>query len=311
MKRAIYILLSVAFLSSSCEKVIEINVPEKERKIVLNALVNPDSVFTVHITRSKTILESNTLDFIDDADASLFENGEFAGSLEYMGYDKYILPGFVPQTGNTYRIEVEHPVLKSVQSEITVPAPVSITETDTSRRIGEFGNEIYNLNIHIDDPDQKENFYSLSMFATLRYYDFENEVFLDSTRTESIFFRPLDEGNNEFGEGFLEQQLSFFMDNKLFFSDAPFRTTGGELVMALEYYLYFFAPDTINIKVRLDHIDKSYYLYSLTRRKYSETNENPFSEPVQVYNNIQNGFGIFTSYASDTVSYSIFAGGGR
>ena len=311
MKKIVFAIILGLFLASSCEKVIEINVPDKDRKIVLNALINPDSILTVHITRSKTILESNNLVFIEDAEVKLFENEGLAGSLDYLGLGSYALQGFKPVSGNTYRIEVNHPVLQSVNSQVFMPSPVKISQIDTSRTIGEFGNDVYNLNVHIDDPGQQKNFYSLSMVATLRYYDFENEVFLDSLRTEPVYFRPLDAGNTDFGEDLLEQQLSFFMDNKLFFSDAPFRTTGGELVMALEYYLYFFAPDNIKIEIRLDHIDESYYLYSLSRRRYLQTNENPFSEPVQVYNNVENGFGIFSSFARDTMRYNIFAGGRR
>ena len=47
------------------------------------------------------------------------------------------------------------------------------------------------------------------------------------------------------------------------------------------------------IRIYLHNISKSYYYYRTSLELYQNTSGNPFAQPVQVYSNIENGFGIF------------------
>ena len=67
--------------------------------------------------------------------------------------------------------------------------------------------------------------------------------------------------------------------------------------------------DSVMIDIRVDHIDPSYYFYSVSKQKYYQADGNPFAEPVQVYNNIENGFGILSAYSRTSKNYSMFVSG--
>ena len=307
MKRTIYYIIVTALIAASCEKIIDINLPDKDRKIVLNSVINPDSVLSVYLYQSKSILENNNPLFLEDAVAEVFQEGVSVGTMEYSGYGKYVLPGFFPSVGRLYRIEVNHPVLGAVQSEISVPSPVEILKVDTSRSIGEYGNQVFKMKVKIADPSDEINYYALSISQTSRVLDPETGGFLDSTATMNTYFRLLTDDDNGFGGDFVDQGLSYYVNDKLFFPDTYFAAHGGLRELDLEYFI--FSVDSVEVEVRLDHVDPSYYFYSVSKQKYYQANGNPFSEPVQVFNNIDNGFGLFTAFSrSDSESYSIFVG---
>ena len=56
----------------------------------------------------------------------------------------------------------------------------------------------------------------------------------------------------------------------------------------------------LSLTLYLHNISKSYYYYRTSLELYQNASGNPFAQPVQVYSNIDNGFGIF---AGSQVSY--------
>ena len=59
---------------------------------------------------------------------------------------------------------------------------------------------------------------------------------------------------------------------------------------------------TLSITLHLQNISKSYYYYRTSLELYKDASRNPFAQPVQVFSNINNGFGIF---AGAQVSYFV------
>ncbi len=309
MKKSIYLILLIGLIISSCEKIIDIDVPDKSRKIVVNSIIDPESEFSIKLTQSKSILEDNMVMILKDAEAKVFEDDALVGTMEYLDFDQYTLNNFYPSIGKSYRIEVNHPVLQSVSADISIPDPVEIIEMDTSTSIGEWGDKAYNVNIAINDPPGR-NYYAVSITLTNRVFDWGNQVFLDSTETYSAYLNTLSDTETGFGDGLVDNDLSYYIDGKLFFSDEIFSVQGDRKELALEYYIY--SPgDSVHVDVRLDHIAPSYYFYSVSKQKYYQADGNPFAEPVQVYSNIQNGFGLFSSYSRTSRKYSVLSEGDR
>jgi hypothetical protein len=44
----------------------------------------------------------------------------------------------------------------------------------------------------------------------------------------------------------------------------------------------------------LHHVSASFYQYSLSARRYDDAEDNPFAEPVILYSNVKNGYGVFS-----------------
>ena len=49
-------------------------------------------------------------------------------------------------------------------------------------------------------------------------------------------------------------------------------------------------------------LDKNFYLYSKSRQEQIQAGYTPFAQPVNVYTNVKNGFGVFGSYSIYTDS---------
>ncbi len=308
MKKILYFIV-IALLLGSCQKIIDISVPDQSRKIVLGSIINSDNLVVVRLSESKSILEDNDFILLEDAEVKLFEENQYVGTLNYTGSSRYVLPDFYPVNERTYRIEVNHQVLASVRSEIRIPKTVPILEIDTSSTISEYGNETYIVNVKIADPGGEDNFYTLSVAATSRVFDWNTQELTDSIETHMLYLNSIDEGDPGIGGELVNQDLNYFIDDKLFVSDALFDGQEHEFSVAIESYFFYGMADTVMLDVRLDHIDPSYYYYSVSKQKYYQADGNPFSEPVQVYNNIENGFGILSAYARASSQYNMIIKG--
>lgn len=50
------------------------------------------------------------------------------------------------------------------------------------------------------------------------------------------------------------------------------------------------------MELQINKVSPAYYNYKETLAPQSSINNNPFAEPVSVYSNIRNGYGIFAGY---------------
>ena len=90
----------------------------------------------------------------------------------------------------------------------------------------------------------------------------------------------------------------------MFLSDALFNGRDFEIKLKISKFS-FYETDTVLLDVSLEHIAEPYYLYAVSSNKYRRTSNNPFTEPVSVYTNVENGLGIFTGYTSSSVRFVI------
>ena len=57
------------------------------------------------------------------------------------------------------------------------------------------------------------------------------------------------------------------------------------------------ASESTRATVGLLHINKDYFKYLKSLNTYENVQDNPFAEPVNLYSNVKNGYGFFTTYA--------------
>jgi hypothetical protein len=57
------------------------------------------------------------------------------------------------------------------------------------------------------------------------------------------------------------------------------------------------------VRVVLRSVSEDYYNYMATKELQDETSGNPFAQPVSVYNNVSNGFGIFAGLSNSTFEH--------
>ncbi len=82
------------------------------------------------------------------------------------------------------------------------------------------------------------------------------------------------------------------------FSDDLFNST--EVIATFDFSIWFgkleSVVDTFYIEVK--KITEYYYLYQTTYKEHLEAEQSVFTEYLDTYTNIENGYGIFTVYSS-------------
>ncbi|MCX6224584.1 MAG: DUF4249 domain-containing protein [Bacteroidia bacterium] len=276
---------------TSCSKVIDISIPDKERKIVVNGLISPDQPVRINLSTSLSVLEKDDFVFITGGVVSLFNEAGLIGKFQEESGGFYFLPDFKPQVGQSYRLTASGDGLKPVETTAIIPSVVPIISVDTATLTDEWGQQQLRLSVKFDDPAGVHNVYSFGVDVTYKEIDY---AYMTNTGKKITLQAYLSGYNDQFLK---DESLNFY--NKLYFDDLLFDGLGKTVEFNISDYSYY-NSDTIWLDVKMEQVDPSYYQYVLSNDAYQRAQNNPFSEPVQVFTNIKGGFGIFagSSFAS-------------
>lgn len=174
MKKLIYnfpaaILIVLAIVS--CETTIDYKGPETEPKVVIYALLHPDSLISVSVSESHSVFRVPYQPRqITNAVVRLYRDETLIETLSYQvpgpvpdyyppnPYSKYVSSTNRPEYGHEYRIEVEVPGLPKAYGETRLPAPVTVEVADTSSMDIGYGYRELTVKLRFRDPADEENF---------------------------------------------------------------------------------------------------------------------------------------------------------
>lgn len=327
----ILFVLSAVFLLFSCTNEIEFSGEQQQPMLVLNSFLTPDSVVKVQLTRSKFFLEDDTkFEVIANADVKLFVNGSFVEKLNHTS-NGYYSGSYYPKENDIVKFVALAPQLAEVNASIVIAPKQLITGVDSSSvtlganpiveykyegpnynpiydTIGYSYNKGLDLRIRFKDQLGTKNYYRLVLKSKLYY---SNGEIMEGPVGAS--FDDLVFGNNN--TDILGESSSYYSFNE--FSDQLFDGKTYELKTRIFYSFSKLNESTssttspqvgINtpikreLVVELQSISESYYHY-LKSVTANEGADMFFSEPVQIYSNINNGIGILGSY---TLSSKVF-----
>lgn len=285
MKRNILFISLLIFgltLFTSCEKDVTFDF-DKPSKLCLNCILNPDSTISARLTLSRNIENSTTFQPVEDATIVLYENGTELNTLTSKGKGDYSL-NYNPKHQNEYKIVVLHPDFENLEATTVIPQqPVVYHQSDTLQFI-EAG-PFYLVDVHYEIHDTP---------GATNYW---------------LYWKHTMHGVTYSGGGFLSLNAPFIDDfNRRLDSDA-------EYGFVYSYYVRIsdvgYEESTLgfnsngrtgsfsNFLSADEHYDK--YIKSSVKVHLNTEGELPFREPVQIYSNIQNGYGIFGSCAITTI----------
>ncbi len=284
---------------NACEKVLEIDIPFKERKLVINSILNPDSIVSVHVSKSMHILDKKNMAAIDDAGVKLYEDGVFVNIIPPKFNGFYELDDFKPSPGKTYRIEVSAGAHDPVKAEDVIPWSVDIKSIDTNRVKGEYNQGYLRCFMKFNDPAGVSNYYMVRGRALMHFQDWDPQTdsIIQNYYMDDLWISSQDPVIEE--EGGLAFAGLIFSDN--YFEGKTYNFSFSFPV----YHLYGAKPDdNFEVYLYLYSLSADYYRYLKSYELQAYAREDPFAEPVTVYNNIENGFGIFAGFSvsSDTIN---------
>ena len=299
MKKTLFLLLSTG-LFLSCEKEVHIPIEYTESKLVVNGLFNNDSLWEVEISASQYIYDNGPIPLIDDASVSITNSAGNTITLLNQSAGIYTSASEKPQTGQEYTINVSHGNYKNASSSNQLPGELVILNMDWQQQTVVDGEVYRKINITLQDSPEDD--YYMIRIAANYWIEVWNPV---TWQVDSVFgYYPL---------RFMTQSPAVENINpkdevsSINFTDNLFNGSQYTIDLLLNDYYFDGGKEEIEvIYISTSKISKEYYWYLTSYQAYiSSQNNQFFSQPVQVYTNIENGLGIFAGYTTKTDSIII------
>lgn len=318
-------ILAAVLLLPSCEKEIVFDGEIDDPLLVVNAWTSPDSLIKAHVSQSKFFL-SNLEGFkvIKNANVQLFVNGQLHEQL--VGDDFGMYTGtYKAVVGDTLRIVVQAPTLGQAESKTVILPKADIMSVDTTHTK-------QTVNVYTDGPDTMYVDKSIECDFRVRLRDPGNEQNYYRMVVKNVTINTFDEEQyvNEYFMSFIlegmDTQTGGFFDiiggeenweSEYYITDELFN--GKEFILRFkhnygyrEYSQEFKDMNGINgstserLDINLQSITRDTYLYLVSKKSAENNIDGFFSEPVQIFNNIENGIGIFGSYNNSVTPIQLY-----
>ena len=121
---ALWPLLAILCGLGSCTKEIDIH-PRAEVQVVASCVLANTDLQRLKLTYSKEMGQGHYFDEVEQATATLYEEGTAVGVFTKAGYGDWELH-FRPTPGRHYRLEVEVPGRPTLRATTTMPSPVAV-----------------------------------------------------------------------------------------------------------------------------------------------------------------------------------------
>lgn len=294
MKRIFLISFCISILLS-CEKEVDINI-KTEPLIVVNSFLNPDSIIKVNISKGLNIFDTLNVLFVDNANIELLTDNQSLGFLKYDKDGNYLM-NFKPVENKKYNLQVTVPGFAKCEASDIIPSKTNIISIDTASVYKNYTN-VLECKINFLDNPETEDYYLLDIKAIAGYYIIQHSNNEDDNDT-TYFEQSID---FETDDDFVEEKIE--SDNIMYgviFSDKLINGKLNKITVDIDNNILQIKDKNV-IKFYLKKISKDYYLYAKSYARYLNYDDELFGEPIQVYSNIKNGFGIFGGYNQDVDS---------
>jgi len=292
-------------VGSTCERPVELPFDIPDPRLVVVCNFTGDAFFIVQVSKSRSALDQSPEEYIANAKVDIYQGDTFIETLELVPRGPeirtpyYITRILKPVQGVVYTIQVEAPGFEKVMAQSSVPEATEILSFNLSDVVIqpiENGNLRYEYTAEItfgDTPDEV-NYYHLNLYQQLLAYELidGDTSLVDSTIQTVIFSNSIN--NNlllaHFGGGIL-------------FEDRAFQSNSIAIPVAVQIN----PQDKLigKVYVELRTVSEEYYKFHQTLNRQQNNPGGAFTEPVIVFNNIENGHGIFAGYNTITDSIQV------
>jgi len=290
-----FLIFSLSIFLFSCEKTEKIeNFPMSPSKLVLNCQLNPDSVIQLLFYKSLSVLDNAPNKNITDAKVELFKDNILIASLPAANQRlRYVFEGIKPEINYTYKVVATatgyDPVWAEVAvPELVVPDKITASVSDTFAWVDYYsGDTTYNatgkVSITLTDPAKAGNYYALMLYTFYTYYG------MDENGDTISFSNKV--GLYNYNNSASSPLIDYILGYGYFFTDQYFN--GSQVTLDVPVMSSGFTKST-TVYVELISLSEEQYLYDKSKMVFNNNNGNPFTEPIQIYTNVKNGFGIFS-----------------
>lgn len=294
MKNKFILLCFLLFAIFGCEKEIELNIDENESKLVLNSWLKTGKHPIVEINRSTFIFDKRGTDKIENAEVILFENDEEVGFLEHFSSGFYQNENIEIKPDAEYKIIAKvdgfEDVAASENSSTSLRAQDYEFDFKYNESNDQFGNSSRSeINITLKDNASTTDFYLFRLKSTNNQWD-ESQ---DGDTTYSEYYEYLESSDLQIEEVYLNEVGNMKLLKDELFNGNDYTVRFNTQDIRKEVYQDGNFNSVIQYVFEIHKVSKSLYLYlkSLENNQYPD----PFTEPTQIYSNVENGYGILAT----------------
>ena len=302
MKHYIKFLFPSLVIFVACNKDIEVKLPVEEPKLVVNSQTNVGDTIHVQVTKSMNVLEYNFESaLITNAAVQLYIDNVPGPVMIYDPVKKYYTAPVKAEQGKKYSVTVTAPSFTKAEANTLVPAAVPIVDIRRVKNVRTDDDEgsIDELRITFDDPSTPGAYYIIRIAEPKESKVFNNSFVIRSTDASVEGIANSDDFSDAGG---LRLNRKGIVVN-----DALFNGGRKELVLYCAHDLLEPTqatddnnqPVTLYTTVELLHVTNDCYRYFKSYMFVSESYDDGFTQPANVYTNIANGYGIFSIVYKD------------
>lgn len=285
---------------TACVKDVEFDGEQSDPLLVVNGVQQVGRPANLCVEKSWFFLDSKTDLRVKDLEVDLYVNGSFKESLQVRDtisplwdyFYTYCEGQYELCEGDQLRFELRSSEFETAYAEVTLPVSPTIISFDTVSVDLDYG--IAEFAVVIDDPVGAD-FYNLYFYNSIET-EYSDYSFYSS---DPVFADPMDLGADD-----LMGESTDYLGSGLYnvFTDTYF--DGRTYTVNFTYY--FWDIEALEpFVIEMSRVDEHLYKYKKTYEKYQGSDPNGvlgmFTEPVQVYSNVQNGVGIVSGQSKPVV----------
>jgi hypothetical protein len=290
--KQILIITIISFILTACERETHMNIPPQPPKLATESFSGQNVFPEAYLTRTRGVTDplpiSGQTDvyLVRNATVLLYENDILKDSLKYnAGQQRYKAALAKIQAGKTYKLVLSAPGFPTAEAISVTPLLVPINNMTFTRnaRNDIDGNPQDEVKLSFTDNGSTEDYYLVRIYNA--YDDFLYCVNTNDKDVEKLVYE----------DPFYPDDC--LQSNRLLLSDKNFNGTNKTLIFYTEAGELEPTPGYGKAWVELLHVNKEYYTYIKSLNTRENADDNPFAEPVNLYTNVKNGYGMFTTYA--------------
>lgn len=288
MRIFMYAVLLVIIVAG-CEKESKIKLPYDGDKIVVNSLIQPDSLIYIRVTQSKPVRESGNLRFpeLGNAIVTLSEDDVVLPAPKWVLINGrgYFVSENIAAVGKRYTVHVAAEGLDDVSATDTTPLQPLIKNVQTQQAVNR-------IRFTLSDNIAETNYYRIRFFKA----DTVNGV-LVKNKKDTVRCR-LDPA---FGDNFTDI-ISDSYYSEVLLSDARINGRDFEFVMQTENEM----TRSSEMLLEVSALSESAYKYLRASSGERQDDDGNFLvDPVNIYSNIQNGYGIVAGVNATILGFKV------
>ena len=306
MKNLLHIFLVLTIICS-CEVDVTDEFRNQQNLFVVSGQVVAGQSPRINLSRTITLTELDTLLFLNEAQLEIRKNDTLF-VLDPEGEGFYRNESLIPLPGDVLSLRCSGEELPPVSVVATVPDYPQIS--DLSWEVDSFYN--FTLELTIEDPASTADYYSFFIsgwnLEVIYRYDGDSEPTIDTSNVYGAYHLRILDPVLEYTGGprqFYQYNPSEPYGEYFHFSDRMINGTNHTLTVT-DNLFHLYNDSIPEIYVHLIKRDFHYYNFLESYIHYDPFPEQDFIQPVQVYSNIEGGYGLLTAEAGviDTIDLS-------